>query len=98
MEATLSAGGGLLLASYAGGIAAGGLLLNQTLELSGRYRGTVGRYRADLGYWNQQRADLTPLCSPMRPDHPALRLDVDAWLALDVRGVSVFLTAVWRVL
>jgi hypothetical protein len=22
------------------------------------------------------RADLTPLCSPMRPDHPALRLDV----------------------
>ena len=44
------------------------------------------------------RADLTPLCSPMRPDHPALRLDVDAWLALDVRGVSVFLTAVWRVL
>ena len=94
VEATLSAGGGLLLASYAGGIAAGGLLLNQTLELSGRYRGTVGRYRADLGYWNQQRVGMT---AEWRG--PAtLRLDVDAWLALDVRGVSVFLTAVWRVL
>lgn len=94
VEATVSAGGGLLLESYAGGIAAGGLLLHETLELSGRYRGTVGRYRADLGYWNQQRVGMT---AEWRG--PAtLRLDVDAWLALDVRGVSVFLTAVWRVL
>ncbi|MCA9577588.1 MAG: hypothetical protein KC668_19260 [Myxococcales bacterium] len=93
-EASASAGGGLLLADYAAGFAAGGLLLDDTLELSGRYRGTIARYRADLGYWNQQRVGL----SAEWRGPATLRLDVDAWLAPDVRGLSALLTAVWRVL
>lgn len=93
-EASASAAGGLFLADYSAGFAAGGLLLDDTLELSGRYRGTIARYRADLGYWNQQRVGFT---AEWRG--PAiLRLDVDTWLAPDVRGLSALLTAVWRVL